>query len=210
MKYSLNTNDSYGSIHQKFECMLMWFFVYFLIFAQCCFAADPEDNGLPDHVILRRVPSYGCASTLSACVKKVVSRGQTVGVLDFDELLVKWHITNQTSGAGRTVATKLGERLDGLFTDSEFRENLHGLLIVTARLARPVDGRNIKKRVSDKELDEHRSTVMETTNAELEICLPNIAKFLRSKANFGGGLPDRLRHEEEAEYRRNGYTQHKQ
>ncbi|MCX7343288.1 MAG: hypothetical protein NT128_03990 [Proteobacteria bacterium] len=189
----------------------MWFFIYFLIFAQCCFASLPRaplGEDLPDHVILKRVTSYGCASTLSACVEAVVSRGQTVGVLDFDELLVKWSITNPTTRAGRTVATELGKRLDGLFEDPGFRENLHGLLIVTARLARPLDDYDITRRFSDEDVGKYRKSVMETTNAELAICLPNIAKFLRSEANFGGVLPDRLSYEKDRRYRRNGYTVH--
>jgi hypothetical protein len=188
----------------------MWFFVYFLIFAQCCFASVPGNgDGLSDGEVLRRVPSYSCAKTLSAFVEEVVSRGKTVGVLDFDELLVKdKKIFHNGKFVECKVATNLGKRLDALFANPTFCGNLHGLLIVTARLARPVDGRNITRRFSDEDVSKYRDSVMETTNAELDECLPNIAKFLRSKANFGGELPDRSRYEEEEQYRRNGYTVH--
>ncbi len=186
--------------------MLMWFFIYFLIFAQCCFAAD-----LPDDEILSRVRSYDCANTLSACVKEVVEGcpRKKIGVLDFDELLVKGKRTFLTGKiVEHTVATELGKRLDALLGNHEFCGNLHGLLILTARLARPVDGRNINRRFSEGKVSEHRRFVMETTNRELKGCLPNIAKFLRSKANFGGELPDRLRYEEEEQYKVDGYTEH--
>ncbi|MEI6628002.1 MAG: hypothetical protein WCN27_01155, partial [Alphaproteobacteria bacterium] len=172
----------------------------------CCFAGDTD---LPDHVILKKVPSYDCANALSACVEEVVSRGKTVGVLDFDELLVKdKKIFHNGKFVECKVATNLGKQLDESFADHAFCGNLHGLLIVTARLARPLDSRNITRRFSDEDVSEHRDFVMETTNAELDECLPNIAKFLRSKANFGGELPDRSRYEEEEQYRRNGYTVH--
>ena len=180
----------------------MYFFIYCFICFSSCFAGDLDEGG-GRH--LKRVPSIDCPNILVNTVKLTVagSEDPVTLVFDFDDVLVK---SVGQFGQEVTVVTKFAKQLDSIITNPDFAKNISGILILTARLARPIVVGDPMLTHHEKEVDLHRKEVMLTTNSELERCVPNIAAFLRSAKNFGGLLPDYLRYTGDEDYRKDGYT----
>lgn len=185
----------------------MRFFVIYFVFLSSCFATEDLLGGDENSPGLKRVPSISCHMDLTNRVKEAIigSKKPITIVLDFDEVLRKGIIKR---GTEVTIPTELAIQLDFLIECPDVKKNIYGIFILTARLTRPMDEKDLKKLYSEEEMTSHRKEVISTTNTQLEECVPNIARFLRSRENFCGTLPDFLHAYGNEEYRKDGCTIH--
>ena len=178
----------------------MWFFIYVFICLSSCFAGDLGEGEISSPSPLKKTPSFDCPIGLSTSFEKTITKcaRPKVVILDIDKFLVRGNLK------GYTVPTRLGRRLDAFFGRHDIATLVHGLVIVTARPTRP----DHLGTYTEAELLKCRKSTFEVTNAELLACVPNIAKFLRSKDNFNGFLPDFLTFNDpqNGDYRRLGFT----
>ena len=183
-------------------------FIALFVFVSLCFAADPDDRDLTGgghSPKLHEIPSYSCHRLLAGAVAGVITTSQepVTLVFDFDDVLVKY-------ATRKTVPTRFAQELDGIFAQPEIKRNVRGIIILTARLSRPINETRPKRRYSEEETDMHRKEVISTTNEELQRCVPNIASILHSIDNFGGKLPDFSKYSDDAQYQKDGYGVHEE